>query len=158
VLCNGCGYRFTGGAVDNPYPREIKTIVIESVINSTTIRGLETELTNRLRREFALANRLTPVRSEGDLVLATEITAYEETAAAFDAKGKEITRNGVLRVSLRLKKSETGDILWRQRFSASSTYNVASSITDTLTNQRQALSRMIEEIAPDIHRAMYEQF
>jgi hypothetical protein len=155
---SACGYRFTGGAQDNPYPDKIKTIVINSVANNTTIRGLETELTNRLRREFALDDRLTPVRSQGDVVLSTKITSYEETASAFDAEGKEITRKAALRIMCGLKEPGARDYLWERNFSASSTYNVASSITDTLTNQRQALSRMIREIAPDVRRGLYDRF
>ncbi len=158
LFISGCGYQFTGVAADNPFPEEIKTIVISSSSNNTTIRGLETELTNQLRGEFGLGSRLRPVRSNGDATLSTDILSYEETVSAFNAAGKEITRKGALTIMCSLKNSKSGKILWQRNFSASSTYNVAASITDTLTNQRQALSRMIKEIVPDVHRSMYQKF
>lgn len=159
LLCiSGCGYQFTGGVTDNPFPEDVKTIMISSVSNNTTIRGLETELTNQLRSEFGLGTRLRPVRSDGDATLSTDILSYEETVSAFNAAGKEITRKGTLTIQCALKNSKSGKALWQRNFSATSTYNVASSITDTLTNQRQALSRIIKEIVPDVHRSMYQRF
>ena len=56
-LVAGCGFHFSGAPGDTPFPPDLKTIVLESAINKTTVTGIETELTNVLRDEFALGTR-----------------------------------------------------------------------------------------------------
>ena len=158
LLVAGCGYRFTGGAADNPFPENLKTIEVRSAINNTRIAGIETELTNDLRDEFALDTRLKPVRSEGDTRLETVIASYEETASTYTAYGKELTRTGTLHVACELKQVNPEKTLWKRSVSASSTYNVTDSITETLTNRRRAISHMIKDIVPKIYRCLYEDF
>ncbi len=87
ALLIGCGYRFTGAPTDNSYPPELKTIVLESAVNNTIVTGIETELTNELRQEFALGSGLTPVRSGGDAILKTVISSYVDTPSTYKADG-----------------------------------------------------------------------
>ncbi len=158
VLIAGCGYHFSGAAGDTPFPPEFKTIVLESAINKTTVTGIETELTNGLRDEFALGTRLKPVRSDGDVTLKTVIVSYEDPASTNRADGKELTRIGTLRVNCLLERADTKKILWKKDLSASYSYNVTDSIQGTLTNRRMAISRMIKDLIPRIHRSMYDKF
>lgn len=154
----GCGYRFSGGSGDSPYPPELKTIVLESAVNSTTVTGIETEFTNALRREYALGTRLTPVASGGDLILKTLIASFEDTPSAYRADGKEATRIGTLKVICTLDRADSKKTLWKKDFSASYTYDVTDSITETLSNRRRAISRIIKDLIPRIHRSMYDSF
>ncbi len=159
ALClTGCGLHFAGGPADNPLPQEIKTILLDSAVNNTTVTGIETELTNDIRAEFALDNRLTPVRSGGDAVLRTTIASYTETDSTFRADGKELTRIGTLNVNCVLSRNDNNTPLWKKEMSASNNYNVTDTITDTLTNRRMAISRMIRDIAPRIPRSMFNNF
>jgi len=157
-VLTGCGYRFTGGAADNPFPENLKTIVVRSAVNNTRIAGIETELTNDLRDEFALDTRLKPVRSGGDTRLETLVSSYTETPSTFTADGKELTRTGTLQVAGQLKQVHPEKTLWKRSISAESTYTVTDSITQTLSNRRRAISRMIKDIVPKIHRRLYEDF
>jgi outer membrane lipopolysaccharide assembly protein LptE/RlpB len=154
----GCGYRFGGGPAENPYPADLKTILLESAVNTTTITGIETELTNDLRQEFALGARLQPVRTGGDVVLKTVITDYSDTPSTYRADGKELTRMGTLKVACTLARSDNSKVLWQKDLSASYPYNVTDTISGTLTNRRQAISRMIKDLIPSIHRSMYDNF
>jgi len=154
----GCGYRFSGGPGDNPYPPELKTILLQSAVNTTTVTGIETELTNDLRQEFALGTRLKPVRSGEDVVLKAVITDYSDTPSTYRADGKELTRMGTLKVVCTLERSDNKKVLWQKDLSASYPYNVTDTISGTLTNRRQAISRMIKELIPSIHRSMYDNF
>ena len=154
----GCGYRFGGAPADNPYPPELKTILLESAVNKTTITGIETELTNDLRQEFALGTRMKAVRSGGDVVLKTVITDYNDTPSTYRADGKELTRMGTLKVACILERSDDKKILWQRDVSASYPYNVTDTISGTLTNRRQAISKMIKDLIPSIHRSMYDNF
>jgi hypothetical protein len=158
LLVAACGYRFSGGPGENPYPPDLKTITVDSAINNTTVTGIEAELTNNLRQEFALGTRLKPVRSGGDVVLKTTITAYEDTPSTYRADGKELTRIGTLRVACVLERADTKKILWRQDFAQTYPYNVTDNISSTLGNRRQAISRMIKDLIPRIHRSMYDNF
>lgn len=157
VFC-GCGYHFGGAPRDNPYPPELKTIVLESAVNTTIITGIETELTNDLRQEFALGTRMKPVRSGGDAILKTVIADYNDTPSTYRADGKELTRMGTLKVICTLERSDTKKVLWQKDLAASYPYNVTDTISATLTNRRQAISRMIKDLIPSIHRSMYDNF
>lgn len=154
----GCGYHFSGGPGDNPYPAELKTIVLESAVNTTIVTGIETELTNDLRQEFALGTRLKPIRSGGDVVLKTVIADYNDTPSTYRADGKELTRMGTLKVVCTLERSDSKKVLWHKDLAASYPYNVTDTISGTLTNRRQAISRMIKDLIPTIHRSMYDNF
>ena len=132
--------------------------MLESAINKTTITGIETELTNDLRGEFALGTRLRPVRSDGDVTLKTVIASYEDTPSTYRADGKELTRIGTLRVNCVVERAEPKKILWKKDLSASYSYNVTDSIGSTLSNRRLAISRMIKDLIPRIHRSMYDKF
>ncbi len=158
ALLLGCGYHFAGAPKDNPYPPELKTIVLESAVNNTTVTGIETELTNELRQEFALGSGLTPVRSGGDTILKTIIASYVDTPSMYKADGKELTRIGVLRVECSLQRADNNKALWKKDFSSSYPYNVTDTISETLSNRRRAISRMIKDITPRIQRSMYDNF
>lgn len=154
----GCGYRFSGGPGETPFPPELKTIVIESAVNNTTVTGIQTEFTNALRREFALGTRLTPVSNGGDVALKTVIASFEDTPSAYRPDGKESTRIGTLTVVCVLEKPDSKKVLWKKDFSASYAYDVTDSISETLSNRRKAISRIINGVVPRIHRSMYDSF
>ncbi|HMK34061.1 MAG TPA: LptE family protein [Desulfomonilaceae bacterium] len=158
LVVSGCGVHFSGRKDDTPFPPDIKTIVVESAVNNTIVTGIETELTNDLRDEFALGTRLNPVRTGGDVSLKTVISDYEDTPSTYRADGKELTRIGTLKVHCSLEKEDSKKGLWSKDFSASNTYNVTDTITDTLGNRRRAISRMIKDLTPRVHRSMYDNF
>lgn len=158
LMSAGCGYRFSGGPAQNPFPPDLKTIVLESAINNTTITGIETELTNDLRREFALGTRLEPVNSDGDVILKTVIASYDDVPAAYKADGKELTRIGTLKVACSLGRADTQEVLWHKKLASSYTYAVTDSIAGTLANRRRAISQMIKDLVPRVHRSMYDSF
>lgn len=153
-----CGYRFSGGPGSDPYPESLKTVQVDSAINNTTVTGIERELTNDLRREYALGTRLEQVNSGGDLILKTSIVAYDETTPVLKADGMELIRHGTLKVACNLAQTGTNKVLWHKAFAASQSYNVTDSIGGTLTNRRRAISRMIKDLVPRIHRSMFDNF
>ncbi|MFA6221118.1 MAG: LPS assembly lipoprotein LptE [Desulfomonilaceae bacterium] len=155
---SGCGYKFGETVKPAVFPTSAKTILIESATNNTVITGVETELTNELRREFALDPKLKPTFENGDVILKTTIASYEDTPSAFRADGKELTRVGTLRVACLLDQSGANRQLWKNDFSASYTYTVTDSIQGTLSNRRRAISQMIRDLTPRIHRSMYDSF
>ncbi|MCA1961929.1 MAG: LPS assembly lipoprotein LptE [Desulfomonile sp.] len=155
---SGCGYRFGAASDKTPFPPDIKTIVIKSAVNNTTITGIETELTNDLREEFALGTRLKPVRSGGQVVLDTVIATYDDTPAIYKADSKELTRVGTLKVACNLERADTREKLWQKVFTASHSYLVTDSISETLTNRRRAISSMIKDLIFRIHTSLYDNF
>jgi hypothetical protein len=157
LIISGCGLHFSGGPGDTPFPPNIKTIVLESAVNNTTVTGIETELTNDLRDEFALGTRLNPVRSGGDVTLKTVIADYQDTDSTYRAEGKELIRIGTIKLRCTLEKTDTKKILWKKDFSASNTYNVTD-IAETLSNRRRAISRMIKDLIPRIQSSMFDNF
>jgi hypothetical protein len=159
LLClSTCGYRFNGGPGEGAFPADIKTIVLESAQNKTTVTGIETELTNDLRSEFALGTGLTPVRSGGDSILKTIVASYTDTPSTYRADGKELTRMGTLKVACVLERTDNKKVLWKRDIFASDTYDVTDTIAGTLSNRRRAISHMIKDLIPRIHRSLYDSF
>ena len=158
VIASGCGYHFGGGPVESPFDPDIKTIEVRSAVNNTNVTGIEVELTNGLREEFALGARLKPVRSGGDVILTTLINSYQDVPASYKADGKELTRIGTLEVVCKLQKSQTKKPLWEKTLSSSLTYLVAETAAGTLANRRRAKSTMIRESITRIERALYDNF
>ena len=158
VFMGGCGYRFSGGTETTPFPADIKTVEIRSAINNTTITGIETELTNDMRHEFALGSKLKPVRTGGDVILNTLIGAYQDTPAAYMADGKELTRMGTLKLQCHLERAESKQVLWKKDFLASRTYLVTDSISGTLDNRRHAISQMIKDLIVRVQSSLYDDF
>ena len=157
VIC-GCGYRFGTGVGQSPFSPELKTVILESAANNTTITGIETELTNGLRQEFAVGNGLKPVRSDGDTILRTVISSYVDTPASYKADGKELTRIGTLSATCSLSRSDTNKVIWNKDLAASYMYTVTDTISETLTNRRRAISRMIKHLTPRIYQSLHNAF
>ena len=154
----GCGYHFGTATAEKPFPPDLKTVVLESAVNNTTVTGIETELTNDLRREFAVGRGLTPVRNGGDTSLKTVISSYVDMPASYKADGKELTRIGTLSVTCRLSRADTAKVLWAKDLSTSYMYTVTDTISETLTNRRRAISRMISDLIPRIYRSLHDDF
>lgn len=158
VAAAACGYRFGASPAESPFSPDIKTIVIKSAVNNTTVTGIETELTNDLRQEFALGTRLKPVRGGGQVILDTVIATYDDTPALYKADGKELTRVGTLKVACNLERADSHEKLWQKAFTASHSYLVTDSIAETLSNRRRAISRMIKDLIVRIHTSLYDNF
>ncbi|MBI5570655.1 MAG: hypothetical protein HY914_11985 [Desulfomonile tiedjei] len=158
LMLVACGYHFSGTSTAGLFPPDVKTIVLESVVNNTTVTGIETELTNGIRQEFALAKGLSPVRSGGDVALKTVIASYEDTPSMYKADGKELTRIGTLSLRCKLEKSDSNKLMWKKDLAASCPYTVTDTISETLTNRRAAISHMIKDLVPRIRSALYDDF
>jgi len=158
LFVSSCGYHFSGAPEDTPFGADIRTIVVKSAVNNTTVTGIETELTNDLRKEFALGSRLKAVRSGGDVILNTVIASYVDTPATYKADGKELTRIGTLRVSCDLQRSDSKEKLWKKGFSSSYTYIVTDSLSGTISNRRRAISKIIKDLIVRIHQSLYDNF
>jgi hypothetical protein len=48
--------------------------------------------------------------------------------------------------------------LWKRDILASDTYDVTDTIGGTLSNRRRAISHMIKDLIPRIHRSLYDSF
>ena len=158
LICAACGYRFSEASKPAVFPSNAKNVLVESAVNNTVIAGVETELTNDLRREFALDPNLKTTVEDSDVMLKTTITSYVDTPSAYRADGKELTRSGTLRVKCSLVQSKTSKQLWKNEFSSSYTYTVTDTIQGTLSNRRRAISQMIRDLIPRIHRSIYDSF
>ena len=158
LVISGCGYHFGTGPTKSPFPPELKTIELRSAVNNTAITGIEAELTNGLREEFALGTRLRQVRSGGHMILSTTISAYQDNPVTYKADGKELTRVGVLQVKCRLERPDSKQPLWSEDLSARRTYLVAETASETLSNRRKAITLMIKDLVVRVSRALYDSF
>lgn len=154
----GCSYKFGEATKPSVFPSNAKSILIDSALNNTVITGVETELTNELRREFALDSNIKSTVENSDVILRTTIASYDDTPSAYRADGKELTRSGTLRVQCSLLQTGTSKQLWKNDFSDSRIYTVTDTIQGTLSNRRRAISQMIRDLTPRIHRSIYDSF
>jgi hypothetical protein len=158
LIVGGCGHHFGAGPSKVPFTPELKTIELRSAVNNTSITGIETELTNGLREEFALDSRLREVRGGGHVVLSTVISSYQDNPASYKADGKELTRVGILQVKCNLVRSDSKKPLWSDNLSTSRTYLVAETASETLSNRRKAISQMIRDLVVKVSRSIYDSF
>jgi hypothetical protein len=153
-----CGYRFGPKGDSSPVSKDVVRLMVASVVNNTTITGIETELTNELRKELALSSRVSLVTSGGDATLTTLVESYRDTPVAYKADGKELTRVGALSVLCALVKEESKEIRWKRDFSSSHSYLVTDSITVTLSNRRRAISHIIRDLVIRIQSSLSDDF
>ncbi|MGC8659330.1 MAG: LPS assembly lipoprotein LptE [Desulfomonilaceae bacterium] len=158
LIFAGCGYRFSEASKPAVFPANTRNVLIESAVNNTVITGVETELTNELRREFALDPNLKTAVDDAEVILKTVIDSYVDTPSAYRADGKELTRSGTIRLKCSLIQANTSKQLWKRDLSSSYTYTVTDTIQGTLSNRRRAISQMIRDLVPRIHRSLYDSF
>jgi hypothetical protein len=167
MLCavtSGCGYALAGKG--SFLPSYIQTIGIPEFTNRTTVFGLETQLTQKVRAEFIGRGkyRILPESTGVDAVLTGDVVSATLTPASF-TPGQLASRYTISIVArIELKDVRENKVLWdnpslvfRQDYDVQSGSNLLDA-SAFFGQDRDAFERMSTEFARTIVSAILEAF
>ncbi|MFQ5329958.1 MAG: LPS assembly lipoprotein LptE [Thermodesulfobacteriota bacterium] len=156
---SGCGYHVAGKG--GSIPGGITTLSIPFFQNQTQRPDVETVLTTAIADEFINTVSLQVVKSgEGEATLVGTVTSYTLSAISFDST--DVTQEYRLSIAVDLKLVRRSDesILWERKGLADyEDFKVtALSVDATKAAEREALKKMVKDMARLIKEQMVEGF
>jgi hypothetical protein len=185
LMLAGCGYHLAGEKI--ALPEDVHSISVGRIQNRSREQGLEKSLAFAIEREVHIRQRFRMEEDPGggDAVLTGTIRDVLVRPVAFDANDQAVQFEIAVVMDLRLTRHDDGHVLWQIRglretdeYSASARVVVTSSpqfqqgtlnATDLQnpefsniqlaeTERRQALTRLLTQVARDVYNQMVEDF
>ena len=149
ILVSSCGYR-------NPYvyTGPDKSIYLAAWKNRTNELQLESQIYQSLITWYQKSDSLKIVSSkeDADLILGGEIVSIDLPSLSYGANNT--TREVKLRLQIRyiMKDLQTNSVLFQEAGQIrSEEYLVASDVSTTSDNEKEALETIIDELSQDIY-------
>ncbi len=145
VACKG-GYSFTGASIDY---EKTKTIQIDNFpIRSAYVWApMQSIFQNRLTDIFAQQTKLRQVNKNGDLVLAGEITGFDQYNKAISSDGYSSQVQLKMTVNVRYTNNANHDEDFERQFSATSEYDSSLQLNSV---QEDLVTEMVRDITDQI--------
>ena len=142
-------YKFNGASID--YERT-KTIQIDPFpIRSAYVWApMASIFNNRLTDIFAQQTKLQQVRKNGDLVIAGEITSFDQYNKAVAADGYSSQVQLKMTVNVRFTKNKNHTEDFERQFSATTEYDATQQLTAV---QEELVTQMTKDITDQIFNA-----
>lgn len=183
LLGSGCGYQFSGRG--EAFPKDVKTVFVETLVNRSRDPGIEGELTSALRSELRQRGQLRVVDSleQADAVLSGVVRSFDSRVVAVNREDEVLQFEVVLIADMNLRRRSPEELLWRTQgarlaelHSGSRGAVVTSSsgfksgtlnpgdvrrLTDiqlTETLRQEAKERLVEKFAREMHQRLMELF
>ncbi|MCX7635270.1 MAG: LPS assembly lipoprotein LptE, partial [Syntrophales bacterium] len=142
TVTGGCGYRFAGGG--EHISGGIKNVYVETLENRTAEANIENIFRAAFVEWFIKGNRFRIVASPGeaDAVWRGSITNLVSSPLSYGMVNLAQEEKLTVTLHLRFYERETGRVIWEDRnFSGSQDYPITS-LQDTDTRKRNALSKL----------------
>ncbi len=179
----GCGYQFTGRG--DAFPRDVRTVFVDPLVNRTKEVGVEREMTMALKTEINRKGLLRVVErvEDADAILSGVVRNFDSRVVGINRHDEALQYEFLLVIDLNLRRRAPDEMLWRtlgarftDRFAGSRAAVVTSSpesrargynaadlrrFTDvqlTETQKAEARSRLLESAAHDLHTRLLELF
>ncbi|MCD8285351.1 MAG: LPS assembly lipoprotein LptE [Prevotellaceae bacterium] len=148
VSCKG-GYSFTGASIDY---EKTKTIQIDNFpIRSAYVwTPMQSIFQNKLTDVFAQQTKLQQVRKNGDLVLAGEITGFDQYNKAISSEGYSSQVQLKMTVNVRFTNNANHEEDFERQFSATSEYDSSLQLSSV---QEDLVTEMVKDITDQIFNA-----
>ncbi|MCD8303057.1 MAG: LPS assembly lipoprotein LptE [Prevotellaceae bacterium] len=145
VACKG-GYSFTGASIDY---EKTKTIQIDNFpIRSAYVWSpMQSIFQNKLTDVFAQQTHLRQVKKNGDLVLAGEITGFDQYNKGISSDGYSSQVQLKMTVNVRFTNNANHDEDFERQFSATSEYDSSLQLTSV---QEDLVTEMVKDITDQI--------
>lgn len=179
----GCGYQFAGRS--DSFPKDIRSVYVESFLNRTRDVGLGAEITTALRSELYRRGELQlvdqPDRADG--ILSGTVRSFDTLTASVNQDAEVLQFETTLIVDTTFRRREPSEILWRgqgirlteisagQRAAVvttsskfqNQTLNTTNvrNLTDiqlTETESRRMREELMERFARELHQRLMEMF
>ncbi len=158
LVAAGCGYQFPGRG--SSLPEDIRKVELALFANGTSQPSVETEFTSRLTDEFIRQGALGIVSSgsAADAVLSGKVESYRSRALSYDGRDKITEYRSEMTVSAALRRSSTGQILWKGRVSRFEEYSANPDRSVERDNEQRAIDRLSDRLAKDLYARMMDNF
>ncbi len=182
VALAGCGYHFAGGS--RTFDAGVHTIGVRTFANETREIGVEKRLAMAIEREFVIRGPLRVSKAEeGDLQLTGTVRAAEDRPVAFNRDDEVLIYQTVLALDLELRRRDTGTLVWQVKgMRVADDYESVASVVVTTSSdfrssplnsedlggftdvqlaesrRRQALERIVANLARDVYDQIMEDF
>ncbi len=142
-------YKFNGASIDYT---KTKTIQIDNFpIRSAYVWSpMQSIFQNKLSDQFASQTKLKQVKKGGDLVLAGEITGFDQFNKAISAEGYSSQVQLKMTVNVRFTNNANHAEDFERSFSATSEYESSQQLVNV---QEQLVTEMTKEIVDQIFNA-----
>jgi hypothetical protein len=168
----GCGYQFSGRS--ETFPKDVRTVYVETFLNRTREVGIEQEMTSALRGELYRMGQLQVVDQidQADTILSGLVRSFDTRVTSVNRRDEVLHR-----------RREPNEILWRGQGIQMTTFHSGSRaavvttssefrtgtlnaadvrrMTDiqlTETENRQARQDLIESFARELHQRLMQMF
>lgn len=183
VLVWGCGYQFSGKGAE--FPKDVKTVFVETFVNRSRDVGIENDITSALRSEFRQQGQLRVVDrlEQADAVLSGVVRSIDSRVVAVNREDEVLQFEMVLVADMSLRRRNPDELLWRNQGSrltelhSGSRGDVVTSssgfktgtlnagdvrrLTDiqlTETQRQEAKGQLVERFARELHQRLMEMF
>ncbi len=109
----GCGYQFAGRS--DLFPKDIRSVYVEPLLNRTRDVGIEQELTSALRSEFYRRGELQVVDQvdQADAILSGVVRTFDSLTASVNNNNEVLQFEATMVVDVTFRRREPSEILWR---------------------------------------------
>ncbi|MDY7033443.1 MAG: LptE family protein [Thermodesulfobacteriota bacterium] len=153
-----CGYHFAGKG--EGLPSDIKTIAIPFFTNKSFEPGIENFFTNALIDEFLKRGRVDIGKTkDSEATITGVITSFKTSPISFNGNNRALEYRATVTLEVSLKRNDNGTVIWESsKISRYHEYSVSSDTTMTYENKRQAIKKIAEDLAEEIHNRIFEGF
>jgi hypothetical protein len=143
VCLVGCGYQFAGRS--DLFPKDIRSVYVEPLLNRTRDVGIEQELTSALRSEFYRRGELQVVDQvdQADAILSGVVRTFDSLTASVNNDNEVLQFEATMVVDVTFRRREPNEILWRGqniRLTEIHAGSRAAVVTTSSNFQNQALN------------------
>jgi hypothetical protein len=156
----GCGYTLVGTGA-SALPPNVKTVWVPTLINDTTVVGVEQNLTDAVLRELSTRGRLKPSkdRTQADSDLNGRLTSLSVSPVRFDSNGIAVEYQVTVTASLTLVERATEKPLFKEpSFVFRQPYVVPGSSKSYYDREREAILALARPFAQSLVTTILEGF
>lgn len=166
VLLAGCGYHVPGTSTtraatfDSWVGGDARVLYIQLFENQTADPYLENYLTDALVAELSRSRlvELTENPALADVRLVGEVKEFSSDAFAYGINDRITEYRAEMKVSVRLLRKDSNEVLWRESLLRSEDYPAAVNKNLQLEGERLAARLVSQRLAEDIHASLLNSF
>lgn len=109
----GCGYHFSGRG--DGFPKDIRTVFVEPLVNRSRDIGVESEMTSALRSEFHQRGQLRVVDQveQADAILSGVVRSLDSRVVSVNREDEVLQFEMALVLDMSFRRRNPDEIVWR---------------------------------------------
>lgn len=159
IIVYGCGYHFSPGG--EHIDRNIRTVFVEKFDNYTTEANLENYVQSAFINEVRQGSRfeLAGSKKEADAIVSGKIMRSSVSHLSYSSLDVSKEDRVTVVMAITFKETGTGKIIWNNNaFSGKEAFLVAGEPSRTNTNRKNALIKLVKDMAERAYRSILSGF